>query len=386
MPSQENRAIKIGFIERTWTIGGAERIVQNVINRMDSRLFKAVILSLENAGIVGEELRAVGVPVYEKLASGWFDFKGIRKLAKIIDEEKLDVLHTFANPWSMFFAVTAGFLAKQQIKVVTGIHNSSFSEHALRKNISSMILCPWIPHFIALTERHRKLYSKKYFVNQKKISVIYNGIDTNRFNDSYSKEQARVSLGVPNDHFVVGIVAAFRPEKRHDIFIQAAKKLLETFADFSFVLVGDGALRPEIEKQIAKLGIGDNVLLTGNVPKPETIMAGFDAKVLCSESEVAPLTVLEAGAMAIPVIATDVGFVSELVIDGETGIIIPPNDVDALVNAILSLKNDPDKANKLGNAARERVTNLFSLEKMVQGYADFFRNIVSKPNCVKVEP
>jgi glycosyltransferase involved in cell wall biosynthesis len=206
-----------------------------------------------------------------------------------------------------------------------------------------------------------------------KIVVIRNGLseaaeraalDTGR----RAKQRAALlrELNLDEDAKLIGLVARLQPVKGHRYFIEAAGRIADFDPKAHFLLVGDGALRREIEEQSARLGVGDRVHLLGDRNDAALIAAGFDVAVSASLSEGLPNAVMEAMAAGAPVVATAVGGTAELVIDGATGFLAPPADADALARRILDALRNPEWSARMAAQGRWRVLSQFSMRRMVE--------------------
>jgi glycosyltransferase involved in cell wall biosynthesis len=184
---------------------------------------------------------------------------------------------------------------------------------------------------------------------------------------------------------VVTIVAALRPEKNHELFLRAARRIRHAVPTARFVVVGDGAERQRLEGLAGELQIARDVRFLGTRSDIPELLALTDVVALTSHMEANPVSILEALACEKPVVATRVGSVPETVIDGQTGYLTPPGDEQALADRVLMLLHNQPLARRLGATGRERVVAGYSLERMVQGYERLIREIYTA-KCGPVSP
>src|SRR5262249_22749043 len=186
--------------------------------------------------------------------------------------------------------------------------------------------------------------------------------------DGRSKQRAALlrELNLDEGAKLIGIVARLQPVKGHRYFIEAAGRIAAVEPKAHFLLVGDGALRREIEEQAARVGVNDRVHLLGDRNDAALIAAGFDVAVSASLHEGLPNAVMEAMAAGAPVVATAVGGTPELVIDGATGFLVPPADVDALARRILDTLRNPESSARIAAQGRRRVLAQFGMRRMVE--------------------
>jgi glycosyltransferase involved in cell wall biosynthesis len=189
------------------------------------------------------------------------------------------------------------------------------------------------------------------------------------------RETVRRELGVPPTAPVLVFVGSLSREKRLDRFLQTTQRVLAALPDLSVWLVGDGPLRAEIEKQIKARELGGRVHLLGIQASVATYMSAADLLLLTSDTEGIPGVVLEAGVLGLPVVATRVGGLPECVLDGETGILVDPQDEKALTQAVLDLLRDQARRVEMGRRARPWIQARFTMDAIAQRYVDFYRHV-----------
>lgn len=212
-------------------------------------------------------------------------------------------------------------------------------------------------------------------VSPAKVSLIRNGIDLQPFAHAHSTPSPDSPITHP---LRVGLVGRLSPEKGVDLFLRAAARVLASHPATSFVVVGDGPDRQQLAALIDELGISANVSMPGHCDDMPTLYASLDLLVSSSRHEGLPIALLEGMASALPLVATRVGAVPSAVVDGVTGLLIPPEDVDALTTAILSLLNDPQRSSAFGAAARSRIEQEFSAQHMANDYLNLYQAVTLK--------
>lgn len=219
---------------------------------------------------------------------------------------------------------------------------------------------------IAICKSMKDTLVNAYGMPSGKIVVVYTGIDDVASEyDVSSKEKLRIELGVNEEDIVLTSMGRLAEQKGHAYLIAAFARLADAFPLVVLLLTGEGPLRKALEAEVNKKGLTKRVIFTGFREDFRNILAVTDIFVFPSLEEGFPFTIIESMAACNPVIATSVGGVPEAVIDGETGIIVPPRDADALCAAIRLLLIDAALRHKMGEKGRQRVTMLFSKEKMV---------------------
>jgi glycosyltransferase involved in cell wall biosynthesis len=206
----------------------------------------------------------------------------------------------------------------------------------------------------------------------RRVDVLYNGIDPGRRPRPSQRLAVRDALGIPRDAFVLGSVGRLDPVKNLSVLLQAQAMILEQMPNAFLVIVGAGPDGPALEAQTRALGIASSVLFAGYRSDVRAQLAAFDVYVNSSLCEGVSLTILEAMAAVLPVVATKVGGNPEVVVDAETGRLVG-GDAGAIADAVIQLARGPARRQAMGEAGRARVKKHFSLDRMVQQYADAYR-------------
>jgi glycosyltransferase involved in cell wall biosynthesis len=198
-------------------------------------------------------------------------------------------------------------------------------------------------------------------------TAIYSAPDPERFRVGPARDEARAELGIAAQEQVVGVVARLAPEKGHRVLIDAAPEILRALPRTRFVFVGRGRSRPDIEAQIAALGLRDRFILTGFREDVPRLLQAFDLFVLCpTDGESLGTSILEAFTMGLPVVATDVGGVSESVIAGRTGWLVPPGQPGPLAAAVVEALTHREEAARRAAQGRARVAEIFTPEAIAR--------------------
>lgn len=211
-----------------------------------------------------------------------------------------------------------------------------------------------------------------------RIRVIRNAVE---LFDPPAPEELRAmrsAWAANDDSLVIGCVANYKPRKGLEMLIDAFADATQASGAIRLVLVGEGSLRSDLEKRIAGHGIGDRVALAGGVLDPRRLYYAFDIAVLASETEGLPNVLLEAAAAGRPLIATDAGASREIVIDGETGILVPIDHRGRMSAAINELAGDPELRSSYGAAARRRAESEFSVARCVTSFAALYEELAAE--------
>ena len=211
------------------------------------------------------------------------------------------------------------------------------------------------------------------------VVTVHNGADLTRFAPPPDGAKAKVAVEFAPDDLVVGVIARLSEEKGHDWFLQSVAPLASEFKRARFLIVGDGPLRGALEARAAQLGLGGSTRFVGYQSEVVPWLAAMDALVLPSTAkEGFARTLIEAGAMAKPCVASPVGGNDEALLDGQTGLLVPTHDVGALTQAVRQLLGDAELRRTMGEAARARVQDNFSVQSMVEKTEAVYRAVLGR--------
>lgn len=354
--------LRIMFLVTSMPVGGAETLLVNLVRGLNRQKFSPEIVCLKDRGPLGEEL-AREMPVYHDLISGKFDFLVLPRLWRLMRKQKIDAVVTVGAGDKMFWGRLAAKLSGVPV-IVSALHSTGWPDSVGRLN---RLLTPLTDAFVGVADAHgQHLIEHEHFPTEK-VQIIYNGIDTTRFGPG-DKVTARHALGLPADAKVVAILAALRPEKNHAMFLAGAKEILRREPRAQFLVIGDGPLREELEQFARQLGIDSATQFLGSRHDVEHLLQAVDVLALTSHNEASPVSILEGLSCGVSCIASNVGSVSETVIDNVTGKLFPAGDQTAYVNGVLELLENETLREKMAAAGRQMVIENRSLDAMVRGY------------------
>jgi len=217
-------------------------------------------------------------------------------------------------------------------------------------------------------------------VDPSKVVAVPPGVDTATFHPGVSGAAVRAELGLSGP--VAGLVANIRGSKGHDVFLEAAREVRATVPDARFLVVGEGVGYDDVRARVIRLGLADAVVMTGFRRDIPEIMAALDVLVLPSiRSEATSQAILQALAVGTPVVATAIGGSPEVIRDGETGRLVPPNDAHALAAAIVATLRDPARARALARAGQALVRERLSIDTQMAATTAVYRSLLGMPAC-----
>ena len=365
--------IRVAFVQAWLTIGGAERLVQALAQRMDRGRIEPSLVNLYGPGAIGQELQAAGWPMTNHLAASRFDPRVGGRLARALEASRADVAYVFDSALPMFW-MGRQRRRRARPRLVLGFHSTGQLGNPIQHFFARRSAIPVADRLVALTESHRRSLSHELRVPESRFRVVGSGVDLARFDPTLARAAARRAAGLSEGGPLVGIVAALRPEKNHALFIAAALRVRASVPDARFVIAGDGPARDELARLAGRSGLGERLLLLGARQDVPALYRALDVAVLSSHPivETLPITLLEAAACGTPAVATDVGSVRDVVVEGETGFIVAPGDEAALAARITRLLGDAALRERMGAAARRRAEQRFDERDMIRRYEELF--------------
>ncbi|MEW5735103.1 MAG: glycosyltransferase [Thermodesulfobacteriota bacterium] len=358
--------------------GGTEAQLQQLITRMDPERFSFLLCPIQP--FTEEQIRSQAAPVVGVNAphplkpSCW---PGILRFSRFLVSRRVDVVHTFFRDPNMA-GIAAARLARVPV-IVSGRRNLGFwidrKELFLLKFFNR-----FVTRFSANSELAADTACRKEGISRDRVDVILNGVDEELFRpaDEKEKTRARAALGVPSQARVAAFVSNLRPVKRPDVFLQAFAGLLPKVPDACALVVGGGPAAERARELSQSLGLEGRALFLGRILDIRPVLAAADLGVLSSDSESLPNAILEYMAAGLPVAATKVGAVPELIADGENGLLAPAGDAGALARAMETLLSDPARTVGMGARSREIVLSRFRFARCVREHEEYYTRLVER--------
>jgi glycosyltransferase involved in cell wall biosynthesis len=371
--------MRVFMLASTLVTGGAERVFESLALGLPGHGYEPEVLCLHAPGRTGLRLLEAGVPVRHGLLRSKYDPFSAVGVSRILSGDDDSILLCLDHHDAIAVGIGAARLAGVKRRVLS-VHSTGLWGKGSSFTKVDRIFLGGFGRIVALADLHMDHLVKKEGIDPNSIRIINNGVDTALFSppDDVTRARIREELGIGEDRFAVTLVAALRPEKNHQMLLDAAATLRERHGDrFVFILAGTGAMEDELIDSAAQRDLADSVRFLGDRGDVDVLLKGSDASVLCSFPvvETFPLAVLEAMATGIPVISTGVGSVPEIIENGVDGLIIDSEDTDGLVKAIETIAGDEDRAAVMGARARVKAEDRFSVTGMVRSYAEMFEEM-----------
>lgn len=368
--------IRVWFVRTALdAIGGAERMIAKVMRGLPKDRFDVTAVWLYEVGVHGEQLQREGIRTFTGLGKSRTDLRLPMRLIRLARQERPDILFTTENALACFWS---GMLKRWRLcqRLVIGFRVTRLTRRSYEIAVRSA--APVADALIALTPTHQHYWESLTNQPPNKFVLIPNGVDTDHFAPIADQPAHRQRMGLPPHAPIVGLVAYFKPVKNLPLFVEVAARIATVLPETHFVLVGDGEERPVVENLIRERRLESRFCLPGAVSDPVAWYQAFSILLLTSHSEALPGTLLEANSCAVPGVATDVGGVRDVIVQGETGFYTPPGDAEALAYYVQKLCQDEPQRRRFGNAARQRVIEHFSEHAMVRRYAELFEQLAQR--------
>ena len=374
---------KILYITTGLSTGGAEMMLYNLLAKLDRHKFEPIVISLMDKGRFGEAIEKLNIPVYTLgMNTGIPTIQTTKKLIQAINKIQPDLIQGWMYHGNIA-AQFVSFISRQKIPVLWSIHHSLHSLSSEKLLTQALIklggLTAKFVKQVTFVSEKSKLQHENLGYSAHNSCIIPNGFNTSLFQPSPQiREQFRQELELPKDALLIGSIARYHPMKDHDNLLRAAKLLLSNYPEAYFILVGTDVDKENntLTNLITELDISDRVYLLGERRDIPKITPALD--ILTSSSafgEAFPLVLGEAMACAIPCVATDLGDSAWII--GDTGKVVPIKNPKALATAwqeLISLGTEGRKI--LGEAARNRIIDRFSLDSIVAQYEHLYQQAI----------
>ena len=344
---------------------GAERMVYELARRLDRGRFDVQVAALRG-GAVADWLSEAGIKTTVLDVRGKWDIARAAKLVGLLRRERIDILHTH-----LFHADLVGRLAAWRVGSIRLVHTVHTAEARWR---------PWqfaftrrtdrlCDRIVAVSESARDHHARLSRLPHSKYTVIPNGIDPAEFaRDENTRRQLRAEWGLADDDVLAATVGRLSEEKGVETLLAAMRELAASHPGLHLVLAGDGPLRAKAQRYIDRHLPAGRVRLLGYVSDVRGVLSAADLLAMPSRWEGFGLSAAEAMAAELPVVASDVPGLRDLVVDGQTGLLIPADNPAALADALRTLSGDAELRLRLGQAGRHRIQNYFHISATVSAH------------------
>ncbi|HMF11872.1 MAG TPA: glycosyltransferase [Gemmataceae bacterium] len=356
-PSSSHGQIRVAHVTLGLDVGGLEKLLVEFARQANRERFELRFVSLTSRGTLAEEIEACGWPVTALEAPAGFRPRITVTLARLLRRWQIDLVHTHDEK-PLVYAGPAARLAG--VRRVVHTRHGQRPQLTRRQRFLVRIASRLTDHFVCVSQDIAR-HTVEQGVAGHLVRTIWNGIDTERF----------AYVGARADGPIV-CVARLSPEKGVVDLVHATALAIHECPSLRVEIAGDGPCLAQLKNLTEELGISGHVRFLGQVRDVPALLAQASLFVLPSLSEGVSLTLLEAMARGLPVVATRVGGNCEVVVHGETGLLVPAKDPGALAVEMLQLRSDPQRADAMGRAGRRRMEHLFDVRSMVAAYQSLY--------------
>jgi L-malate glycosyltransferase len=378
--AHSQRRPRVLHLINSFELGGTERQAVELLKRLDQNRYDVRLAAIQRKGPLYDEVAAHYPRLHEFPLNSLYNAQALRQIRRLrawLLDEQIDILHAHD-----FYAGWLGMLAAQftPVKLIACQRHLRLSDrwvHTAGRRVINRLA----HRVVVNAEMIRSYVLETGTAREDKLVVIRNGLTFQA--DPAERETVRAALlkelQLPADALLIGNVANLRPVKGHRYLLQAAATVIRQFPQAHFLLIGTGELLTALQAQATELGIRAHVHWLGQRPQAAQLAQAFDLAVLASLHEGLPNTVMEAMAAGVPVVATAVGGVLEMIIDGETGYLAPAADAARLAEKLLqALANQPGRA-EIAARGRAFVLAQFSMQRMVMATEQLYDELSGNP-------
>ncbi|HZO25923.1 MAG TPA: glycosyltransferase [Chloroflexota bacterium] len=363
--------MKALFLCQNLNVGGAEELILGASTTLPAIGVETGVVALTRRGPIADEIEAAGVPVHLVTGEpGPRDPAAFIRMVRLLQRERPDVVHTFlivAGIYGRLAAFAAG------VPLVLAAEQNVYARKPRRHALMERALASRTYRVVACCDVVGRFYQQQVGIPRSKIEVIYNAVRFGPRPRPTDTETARFALRLPPDALVLGTLGRLTAQKGQRILLQAIATLSRDLPDLVLFLAGAGPLREALEAEAARLGLADRVRFLGVRRDRATLYAAMDVFVLPSRWEGLSLALVEAMGAGRAIVATNVGGNPEVVHDGQTGLLVPPDDPTALAGALGKLARDRALRTSLGDAAAVDARARFSIDQHVAQLSALYR-------------
>ena len=364
------------------TTGGVGLLILFLVRHLDPRAFDLAV-AFGRGYLLDRSFDEAGVTVHTLSTSRRIGIasvlKGTLEVYRILSRGHYDIVQSHTSIGGVIGRL-AGWAARTPVVLWTvhglGAHAGHPAwKRALLRTVESML--DWFTdHYVAVSEDLREQGVRAGIYRADKVTVIPNGLQADHLPAIFDSAAKRKALGIPEDSPVIGTITRLEPQKANEVFVRAVAHIIRRVPKLVTLIAGDGPQRKELEDLVAHLGLTGHVRFLGWRGDAVELLGALDIFCMSSRWEGCPMVLLEAMAMERPVVATDIGGVREIVVNAETGLLVKPEDPEALAEAVLRLLDANAERGKMGAAGRRRVEQHFGADGMLAAYARLYRDLV----------
>jgi glycosyltransferase involved in cell wall biosynthesis len=376
-----NRRLRVLYLIDSLGPGGAERLLAAYLERLPELGVEPVVVALKEreGNPIAALIEANGVPVRRLGIRRMRERGAFRQVSEVVAETRPDVVHT-----QLELSNTLGTIAASRLGIpcLSTIHTldrpTPWSRDAARFRLMAWVLRHRADLVIAVSRSARNHFLRTTRAPGELVTTIHNGIDIGGFSATSGNAEVRRDLGLDSEDLVATTVAVLRQPKGIDDMIDALPAIAAAVPSIRYLIVGDGEHGAALREHVAASGLSDRVIFAGARADVARILTASDIFVLPSHTEALPTVLIEAMAAGLPVVATEVGGIPEMVERGWSALLVPPHRPDLLADAVTRVLSSPLQASAMGKAGARLATERFDIERQVQRLVNEYRLLVTR--------
>jgi glycosyltransferase involved in cell wall biosynthesis len=366
------KLINVLHLIETTEPGGAETMLLKIATGLDKEFFS--LGGVLGPGWISAELERRNIPVFYLPLRRSFDLGWVKRLQRIIRERQVRLVHSHEFTTNCYATLAA---KNEGIPIICTVHGKNYYPERYYRRTAYRWVAKNASAFVAVSDDLKRFLHRRLRISNKRIRTVANGIEAEQFDDPcLDREKIRRQLGIRNDTVVIITVAALSAVKGHADLLVAAKEVMRCQKNVMFLIVGEGPLETDLRRLSEELGVSPAVRFLGFRDDVPALLRASDIFTLTSYSEGQPVSVLEAMASGLPLIATAVGGTPELVAEGVNGHLVQPRCPRVLADTICRLARDSASRRSLGEAGCALVRKEFSVKRMIAEYAAIYREFL----------
>lgn len=367
--------IHIVHVVLSLDVGGLERNIVNQVRERHALGQRVSVVCLERPGVLASQVEELGGRVVCLDKKPGIQLSLILKMRSVLRELRPDIVHTHQIPTLIYTGLASRWLGA--VRIVHTEHGLPAFANRTRTRWISRLSGIHCALFFCLTEEIAREVRKYWIVAERKICTIRNGIETANYGECGDPHRIRRLLGISTDATVIGTVGRLVEIKQYDLLIRSFVQVAQSCLDAHLVFVGEGPEKSSLRQLAEGLGVGQRVHFVGYQTNVNEYLHAMNCFALTSRSEGTPQAVLEASIARLPVVASRVGGLPEIIDDGKTGLLVPPGDEEALTRAIMEVVQNKELACRLGEAASLRVHSKYGISRMAKEYHNYYLKLLA---------
>ena len=372
------RRYKIAYLIDGLSMGGAERLMVPLLKHLSRAHFEPFVCAIQSkeGNPIADEIRRLGIPVECLNIKHLRDLDAIPRLLKYLKGIDADLVHTQLEAANILGNLSAKFLRLPSVCTIHILPELDVkTKTRLHQRVEWFVLRHFCDRVISVSEEARQYHMDISGTPAGQVTTIYNGIDLSAFADldhAAQRQAVRQELGIPFDANVLVTVAVLRPPKGIQFMVRALPKILDAHPNTYYLIVGGGSHHAALLEEVDQAGVKERVIFAGMRQDVPRLLASSDVFILPTLTEALPTVLAEAMAAQLPVIASRVGGVPEMITDGQNGVLVEPGDVNALAKAAIQLLDQPELRARLAQQGWGTVNQKFSVERQVDQLKELY--------------